>query len=95
MGLAKVLFVPEKYTQENKQTQSQPAETTFLYNFSNTQGYYGLPQFGSILKNPPTNAGDMDSIPGSGKFTREGNGNPLQSFIYSCQINGQGAGTGS
>ena len=27
------------------------------------------------------NAGDLGSIPGSGRFPREGNGNPLQ---YSC-----------
>ena len=32
---------------------------------------------GSVVKNPPANAGNSDSIPGSG----EGNGNPLQ---YSC-----------
>ena len=36
---------------------------------------------GSAIKNPPVNAGDMDSIPGSGRLSGEGNGNPLQ---YSC-----------
>ena len=38
-------------------------------------------------KNPPANAeatGDMGSIPGSGRFPGEGNGNPLQ---YSCLEN--------
>ena len=35
---------------------------------------------GSEVKNPPANAGDMGSIPGSGR-SGEGNGNPLQ---YSC-----------
>ena len=36
---------------------------------------------GSVVKNPPTNAGDVGSIPGSGRSPGEGNGNPLQ---YSC-----------
>ena len=31
-----------------------------------------------MVKNPPASAGDMGSIPGSGKFPGEGNGNPLQ-----------------
>ena len=55
---------------------------------------------GSLLKNPPTNArgfpggsdakasayntGDPGSIPGWGKSSGEGNGNPLQ---YSCLEN--------
>ena len=33
---------------------------------------------GSEVKNPPTNAGDTGSIPGSGRSPGEGNGNPLQ-----------------
>ena len=40
----------------------------------------GFPD-GSMIKNPPANAGDMGSIPGSGRSPGEGNGNPLQ---YSC-----------
>ena len=31
-----------------------------------------------MVKNPPANAGDSGSIPGSGRSPREGNGNPLQ-----------------
>ena len=31
-----------------------------------------------VVKKPPVNAGDLDSIPGQGRFPREGNGNPLQ-----------------
>ena len=31
----------------------------------------------SAAKNLPANAGDMGSIPGSGRFPGEGNGNPL------------------
>ena len=36
---------------------------------------------GSVVKNPPANAGDMGSIAGSGRSPGEGNGYPLQ---YSC-----------
>ena len=31
----------------------------------------------SVVKNPFANAGDMGSIPGSGRSPGEGNGNPL------------------
>ena len=40
-----------------------------------------------MVKNPPANAGDisgMGSIPGSGRYPREGPGNPLQ---FSCLEN--------
>ena len=33
---------------------------------------------GSVVKNPPPNAGDTGSIPESGRSLGEGNGNPLQ-----------------
>ena len=39
---------------------------------------------GSEVKAPACNAGDLGSIPGSGRFPGEGNGNPLQ---YSCLEN--------
>ena len=39
----------------------------------------GFP-FGTVVKNPPANAGDLSSIPGSGRSPGEGNGNPLQYF---------------
>ena len=39
---------------------------------------------GVVIKNPLANAGDMDSIPGSGRPPGEGNCNPLQ---YSCLEN--------
>ena len=39
---------------------------------------------GSMVKNPPINAGDMGLIPGSGRFPGGGNGYPLQ---YSCLEN--------
>ena len=43
----------------------------------------GFPS-GSVVKNLPANAGDVCSIPGSGRFSGEGNGNPTQ---YSCLEN--------
>ena len=48
----------------------------------NTDTYVFL--VGSVVKNPPANAGDMGSIPGLGRPPEEGNGNPLQ---YSCLRN--------
>ena len=36
---------------------------------------------GPAVRNPPANAGDVDSIPGSERSPGEGNSNPLQ---YSC-----------
>ena len=39
---------------------------------------------GSMVKNPPANAGDVGSNPGAGRSPREGNGNPFQ---YSCLEN--------
>ena len=42
---------------------------------------------GTVVKNPPANAGDtgdVGSVPGSGRSPGEGNGNPLQ---YSCLEN--------
>ena len=37
-----------------------------------------------VVKNPPTDAGDLGLIPGSGRSPGEGNGNPLQ---YLCLEN--------
>ena len=37
-----------------------------------------------MVKNPACNAGDLGSIPGSGRSPEEGNGNPLQ---HSCLEN--------
>ena len=36
---------------------------------------------GPVVKNLPANAGDVDSVPGSGRSPGQENGNPLQ---YSC-----------
>ena len=43
-------------------------------------GFHG----GSMVNNPPANAGDMGLIPGLGRSPGEGNGNPFQ---YSCLEN--------
>ena len=45
---------------------------------------------GSVVKNPPANAGHVGSIPGSRTWPRVGNGNPLQ---YSCLGNPMNRGT--
>ena len=44
---------------------------------------------GLVVKNPPANAADAGSIPGSGRSLGGGNGNPLQ---YSCLDNPMGRG---
>ena len=51
------------------------------FKFKRNLGYdfvkVGFPG-GSVVKSLPANAGDADSIPGSGRFPGEGNSNPLQ-----------------
>ena len=49
----------------------------------NSQDMKGFPG-GSEVKAFASNAGDLGSIPGSGRSPGEGNGNPLQ---YSCLEN--------
>ena len=45
---------------------------------------------GSVVKNPPANAGDAGSILGSGRSPRERNGNSLPVFLLG-KSNGQGS----
>ena len=52
----------------------------FLVPLNSNEGFLG----GSVVKNPPANAGDAGSIPGSGRSPGEGNSNPVQ---YSCLEN--------
>ena len=55
-------------------------------------GFGGFPG-GSVIRNLPANAGDageVSSIPGSGRSPGEGNGNPQQ---YSCLGNPMNTGT--
>ena len=51
------------------------------------QGFSG----GTVVKNLPANAGDLGSIPGSGRLLGGGHGNPLQ---YSCLENPMDRGSG-
>jgi len=44
----------------------------------------------SVVRNLPSNAGDVGSVSGSGRSPGEGNGNPLQ---YSCLENPMDRGT--
>ena len=48
-----------------------------------TPVFLGLPG-GCVVENPPASVGDMGSVPGRGRSSGEGNGNPLQ---YSCLRN--------
>ena len=44
---------------------------------------------GTVVKNPPTNAGDVRSVPESGRSPGGGNGTPLQ---YSFLVNSMDRG---
>ena len=60
---------------------------TFLWNTVYLRGSEWTSQVALVVKNLPANAGDrrdLDLIPGSGRSSGEGNGNPLQ---YSCRGN--------
>ena len=59
---------------------------SFEIQWSYFQGFQG----GSVVKNPPVNAGDESSVPGLGRFPEEVNGNSLQ---YSCLGNPMDRGT--
>ena len=48
--------------------------TDLVQNILKIMGFPG----GSAVKNPPADAGDVGSIPESGRSPREGNDNPLQ-----------------
>ena len=47
---------------------------------------WGFPG-GSVAKNAPAKAGDIGSIPGSGRSLGEGNGNPLQNSCLGNPMN--------
>ena len=55
-----------------KYLSSCPLSVLSLINI--TMGFLG----DSVVKNLPANAGNDGSIPGSGRYPAEGNGNPLQ-----------------
>ena len=60
--------------EKKKKHENQIARTTVVYVHAG----------GSEVKVSASNAGDLGSIPGSGRSPGEGNGNPLQ---YSCLEN--------
>ena len=47
----------------------------------------GFPR-GSLVKNPPANAGDVGSISGLGRSPGEGTGNPLQDSCLENPMDG-------
>ena len=51
-----------------------------MYLANNNNVCVGFPG-GSVVKNPPANAGDVGLTSGSGRSPGEGNGNPLQVFL--------------
>ena len=61
----------------NRMDCSMPGSSIFHYLPEFAQIHVG----GSVVKNPPANAGNMDLIFGSGRTPGEGNGNPFQ---YCC-----------
>ena len=52
----------------------------FLFKIYPSSKLLGFPG-GSVIKNPPANAGDAGLIPGLGRSPEDGNANPLQ---YAC-----------
>ena len=62
----------------------------YRYIYLYIYGYRRSFPSGSVVKNPPANAGDaedMGSVPGLGRFPGVGSGNPL---LYSCLENPHG-----
>ena len=51
--------------------------------------YNGIILSGSVVKNPPANAGDEGSIPRSGISPGEGNGKPFQYLFLPGKCHGQ------
>ena len=69
-----------------------PGQTMFANILLAQASYMGIWVFfpgGTAVKNLPASAGDAGSIPGSGSFPEEGNGNALQ---YSCPGNAMDRG---
>ena len=72
----------------NRKAGLKCSQNTFLGKYHLTryleeQGFPG----GSVIKNPPANEGDKDSIPGLERSLGEGNGNLLQCFCLGNPMN--------
>ena len=59
-----------------------------LYQVVQVLNCYGLNSGGSEVKASASNAGDLGSIPGSGRSPGEGNGNPLQDSCLENPMDG-------
>ena len=70
-------YILEEFSLEGKVTETFVSVITKLHLSIEFQGFPG----GSVNKESTRNAGDLGSIPGSGRSPGEGNGNPFQ---YSC-----------
>ena len=75
MGTHCVFHLYEMSRKSNTETESR---RVVAYNWG--EGFPG----GSVVKNPPANAGDVGSVPGSWRSSEERNGSPLQ---HSCLRN--------
>ena len=75
MGFPDTVIVTSQIQHSN----TDNAESSAIFQQLHRDGM-GFPG-GRVVKNLPANAGDMGSIPGLGRCTRGGIGNPLQ---YSC-----------
>ena len=53
-----------------------------LYLLNHISVHIGASQVAPVVKNPPANAGDVSSVPGSGRSPGVGNGNLLQYFAW-------------
>ena len=69
--------MPDKLQDVQVNFNSRTQQMLFFF-FSEVVHLMGFPG-GSVVKNPPADAGDTGSIPGSGRSPGEGNGDPLQS----------------
>jgi len=56
----------------------KPLETGLFHQYSAPGASLGASLGGSVVENPPANAGDVGLIPGSGRSPGEGDGTPLQ-----------------
>ena len=70
----------ERSTLHRENVGHRSGQVLFLI-FSGTSIWFWASLVVLVVMNPPANAGNMGSIPGSGRSPGEGNGNPLQ---YSC-----------
>ena len=83
------VFPSEQIQSRNRVGLFQNLSKTFFIYFFNVDSCYSFPG-GSVIKNPSADAGDIGdagSIPGLGRPTERGNGNPLQYFCLDNLMN--------